>query len=976
MVKAHLDFDDGFWWTDDLSHLPPNSPSRASFRKEAIDRPPPCLAVLAASSNMAGVLYNFWQLLKWTGALSESRDAEITKFPILYRAKLLLRETLFFDLQQPDSAIQREPSSAAPLIVYDEADSNGRFSVLHNCMVEFLQSFDNKVARQVPFQDPKSWVADFMALCIFSVVKTILVDKAAQARHGPAPQPSLLAMHAVYKALVSAFAWSSPMLLDEPARDVAPDDRELLLSIGTVLGRSAWSDRGIQSSKDFLMQLGNDELNQSGYFNGFIRQRTPTRQGSFSLPPITRPPAEESRKPLPDMRPLITSWGPTGPGQSDKELYIFKNEPERMLTSPQTIEPTRRYTISGSPTYPGGQSERGGHTSPVATPRIRAAYQRPTVRRVFCTKCNEYPEGFRGEHELRRHNDAKHAALVKRWVCTQPSDPPSSPQPVIPLSKCKACVNQKRYGAYYNAAAHLRRAHFNPHRGGKASGDWPPMAVLKDWMREVRQSIDAPDQDDASSGDEDAQDYKTVQEYTPPSLRPPSGQEAPRLAPAPPFSYQTPGGPLLAPTPSSLDRFNAAAPPPPPLPPGGGMTPFSVPPSSVRREEHSSSGTSTATRSRCPHPDCGRVFKDLAAHMLTHQEERPEKCPIETCEYHIKGFARKYDKNRHALTHYKGTMVCPFCPGAGTPYEKAFNRADVFKRHLTAVHNVEQTPPNSRKLVLPMGPRPGGVGAKCNICQSQFGTAQEFYEHLDDCVLNVIAPSTPKNAGSSSGSATRKDSAARTPTTAGTDRGKDADFETERRDSQEATQSQSERREPGAETPRQVVGHKRSASELHGSAISEAGHTGHGEPDPKRQARDNIQEDHPREERRESHPRRDDQILSPPGHAPAQSHSAEPPRERKEPEENHMAEEPAAASTAASSSRKDEPGNTDPEGRDRSIGISHHSQVSNQQPSSVKEGTHPGSSVGAGPGGEAKRSLLPPEVALGSPAADGVDPAS
>lgn len=191
----------------------------------------------------------------------------------------------------------------------------------------------------------------------------------------------------------------------------------------------------------------------------------------------------------------------------------------------------------------------------------------------------------------------------------------------------------------------------------------------------------------------------------------------------------------------------------------------------------------SAIRNRCPHPECGRVFKDLAAHMLTHMEERPEKCPIETCEYHTKGFARKYDKNRHALTHYKGTMVCPFCPNAGTAYEKAFNRADVFKRHLTAVHNVEQTPPNSRKLILTTGGgRSGGLGAKCSICQSQFATAQEFYEHLDDCVLNVIVPSSyPKTVGSGSGSSSaRKDSGARTtPTTASTDKGKDLELESE-----------------------------------------------------------------------------------------------------------------------------------------------------------------------------------------------------
>lgn len=178
--------------------------------------------------------------------------------------------------------------------------------------------------------------------------------------------------------------------------------------------------------------------------------------------------------------------------------------------------------------------------------------------------------------------------------------------------------------------------------------------------------------------------------------------------------------------------------------------------------------------------------------MLTHLEERPEKCPIESCEYHTKGFARKYDKNRHALTHYKGTMVCPFCPGAGSAYEKAFNRADVFKRHLTAVHNVEQTPPNSRKLIHGGGSgrggsaaEPGKPGAKCSICSSQFQSAQEFYEHLDDCVLNVIVPSAAKKnstgsgsgSGSSSGNSSvhAASSTAKTPTTASSEKGKEGD---------------------------------------------------------------------------------------------------------------------------------------------------------------------------------------------------------
>lgn len=158
-------------------------------------------------------------------------------------------------------------------------------------------------------------------------------------------------------------------------------------------------------------------------------------------------------------------------------------------------------------------------------------------------------------------------------------------------------------------------------------------------------------------------------------------------------------------------------------------------------------------RGRCPNPECGRYIKDLKAHMLTHQSERPEKCPITTCDYHQKGFARKYDKNRHTLTHYKGTMVCPFCPGSGSAVEKSFNRADVFKRHLTSVHGVEQSPPNSRKKspsVTSVRRQDGNTvdecGKKCSTCSAAFSNAQDFYEHLDDCVLRVVQQEEPSEA--------------------------------------------------------------------------------------------------------------------------------------------------------------------------------------------------------------------------------------
>jgi len=140
---------------------------------------------------------------------------------------------------------------------------------------------------------------------------------------------------------------------------------------------------------------------------------------------------------------------------------------------------------------------------------------------------------------------------------------------------------------------------------------------------------------------------------------------------------------------------------------------------------------------KCPYQDCGRHFKDLKAHVLTHQAQRPFKCSVVSCE---KGFARRSDRNRHASTHYKGTMVCGLCPGLGTAVEKSFNRVDVFKRHLVSVHRVEQSRSeiSTKSCLAPIERRsldsPLGI---CSICSKMFSTAQESYEHLDDCVLRA-----------------------------------------------------------------------------------------------------------------------------------------------------------------------------------------------------------------------------------------------
>jgi hypothetical protein len=116
---------------------------------------------------------------------------------------------------------------------------------------------------------------------------------------------------------------------------------------------------------------------------------------------------------------------------------------------------------------------------------IRHPQQRKTT---FCPHCHDQPQGFHGEHELNRHIDRQHRSARKVWICKDVSGHGF-------LDGCKACRNNKTYGANYNAAAHLRRAHFNPcknkrggrgkkseGRGGMGGGNKPSMEELKHWM--------------------------------------------------------------------------------------------------------------------------------------------------------------------------------------------------------------------------------------------------------------------------------------------------------------------------------------------------------------------------------------------------------------------------------------------------------------------------------------------------------------
>jgi hypothetical protein len=103
-------------------------------------------------------------------------------------------------------------------------------------------------------------------------------------------------------------------------------------------------------------------------------------------------------------------------------------------------------------------------------------------------------------------NGAQTPATRRLWSCVEPENP--SRRPPIPLSSCANCRKGETYGAYYNAATHLRRSHFHGWiqesedgrgfikttiRGGHGGGDDPPTSVLKqEWLKEIEEPVEGP----------------------------------------------------------------------------------------------------------------------------------------------------------------------------------------------------------------------------------------------------------------------------------------------------------------------------------------------------------------------------------------------------------------------------------------------------------------------------------------------------
>ena len=214
---------------------------------------------------------------------------------------------------------------------------------------------------------------------------------------------------------------------------------------------------------------------------------TNARSSSFSLPDPRGPFGANPIVIQSQLEPLAWHDSPRPLGGSRRDLrrsLLFEGQLPDLVSSPAKSLAGQQH-----------QGELGlDYRDPPGSPVMADAsvlgtfhYTAPSQPRILCRLCSAHPKGFQCEKDLRKHMDQAHPTKRKVWIVVDIS------ADKLFLARCKACSTGKKYGAYYNAAAHLRRVHFNPRKRGqllktvKGGSDNPPMDVLRKWMKEVEE---------------------------------------------------------------------------------------------------------------------------------------------------------------------------------------------------------------------------------------------------------------------------------------------------------------------------------------------------------------------------------------------------------------------------------------------------------------------------------------------------------
>ncbi|KAK6499051.1 hypothetical protein TWF481_011620 [Arthrobotrys musiformis] len=286
------------------------------------------------------------------------------------------------------------------------------------------------------------------------------------------PQPAFGAMHNPLARNTNGASVSPISALEASFSSMPPPQNgrtQSSESVSTIRGMGASQS---PQTANMIRNNMNHSINQSNAPSTILNK--PTGNFGFAVP---------QRKPPTGVTPLQKAAISTT-AEIEASLAVVSDFIAPVDTAAQGQHTAAMAT--GPLSLPRATSMTSLNAADVSDNNASQGRKRKRQKKQWCNLCNEHKEGFRGPHELARHINIQHQ--TKKTVFIVFDDSPGGDM----FGNCKHCSRRKIYGQDYNAACHLRRAHFNKRlktdtpeerEFKQTHPDFPPMEELRPWLR-------------------------------------------------------------------------------------------------------------------------------------------------------------------------------------------------------------------------------------------------------------------------------------------------------------------------------------------------------------------------------------------------------------------------------------------------------------------------------------------------------------